>query len=274
MASSMDFIKSFKGARNTGMGLWDKMLKDAMGIYSGDKSVTELPFWNRMEGQATAGFNEQFDKMIKQIMAQYQAKGIPMPNLNLDDLMAKGSSNLYSNLYDNAYKQATQGGQQGWQNWTGFRNPTIQAAMEQAKIDSQESQAKMSQMGGNIMGGILPTSGGIAGGIQGAKGGGGCCFIMVQGEGELTDSVRFSRDTYMENSKDGGKVKKGYLWMAKRLVPKMIKHKWIQNIVRLFMTRPSSIFCDWFQKRRGGGFVLAPIAIFWLIVWNVIGGNT
>lgn len=164
--STMDFLNAYKGARNTGMGLWDKMLQDAMGIYSGQKSVQELPYWNRMEGQATAGFTDQFDKMIKQIMAQYQAKGIPMPNFNFEDLMAKGSSNLYSQLYNQAYNQALTGGQTGWGNWMSFRNPTLQAAMQQAAIDAEQQRAKMQMISSNIMSGIQMGGKAAAGGIQ------------------------------------------------------------------------------------------------------------
>ncbi len=93
-----------------------------------------------------------------------------------------------------------------------------------------------------------------------------CCFIFIAGRGFLHPVVRRFRDEHMTV-----RNRRGYYWLADRLVPKMKKHKWVKKLVRLFMVDPMTTyggFCYGYNKR---GAVFAPISLFWRGVFNLLG---
>jgi len=111
------------------------------------------------------------------------------------------------------------------------------------------------QQAAGLMGGM----GSLAGGVAGSKG---CCFIFIEGEGSITDAVRQVRDKLFPPD---SYVAKGYIKMAKWLVPMMKKSKLIKSIVRMFMTKPISKFCE------SNNLALIPICVFWSITWELYG---
>ncbi len=105
----------------------------------------------------------------------------------------------------------------------------------------------------------------ISGGIS-------CCFIFIQGEGKLTQTVRWVRDNLIVSMRGGSRVAKGYKRMAKWLVPLMQRNILIQSLVKLFMTSPMSKFANWITtNHKGGGFIFYPLSCFWITVWYKLG---
>ena len=105
----------------------------------------------------------------------------------------------------------------------------------------------------------------ITGGIS-------CCFIFIEGEGEITERVRFVRDRILLPIL-GIRLKLGYRRMASKLVPMMRRSKTIKSFVRAVMTQPLSKFSEWRMLHKGGGFVFYPLACFWVSVWYKLGGK-
>lgn len=106
------------------------------------------------------------------------------------------------------------------------------------------------------------------GSSYGKSGGGGlsCCFIFIEGEGELTQTTRDYRDEHYLDSP----VAIGYKRMAKWLVPLMKRNKFIKNIIRLTMTQPLGKYADYFYGKNNYGWLFYPTKI-WTLIWNIYG---
>ena len=96
-----------------------------------------------------------------------------------------------------------------------------------------------------------------------------CCFIFIQGEGELTQIVRQYRDDHYRSETDP--ISAGYKWMARWLVPLMQRLSIIQEVVRVTMTQPLTEYARWFYGKRS--FTLAGwmSKLVWPTLWKVIG---
>ncbi len=173
-AGTLNLIKSYKGIRNTGMDMFSKMMEDAMSLYSGNKAVTDMPYWGKME----AGYNDMFSKQLKQLYEQFSSRGISGGALasimgNAGDLNAKG----IGNLIEQAYQQAMGGGQTAWNSFLSMRNPNMQAAMKPEEKGGGFNWQSLIPIVGSVLGslvapGVGTAVGGAAGGaISGAIGG-------------------------------------------------------------------------------------------------------
>jgi len=150
------FLASQKGVKWQGMDLWNKMMTDALEMYSGKKSATELPYFGQME----SGYQDQINKMMKQIMSQSQARGIPLNNMigNWQEMGAKGTGDLIQRLFG----QSQQGAQPAWNNWLSW----LRGVLDKNKIKADQETAKMQMINESAMGGIKMLGGGIAGGLM------------------------------------------------------------------------------------------------------------
>jgi hypothetical protein len=93
-----------------------------------------------------------------------------------------------------------------------------------------------------------------------------CCFIFLAAEGGLDPVVRRYRDEHMTV-----RNRRGYCWLADRLVPAMEKHKMIRETVRLFMTRPMTSYGRFVYGQGRTGAIFAPIAAAWLVLFSLMG---
>ena len=115
---------------------------------------------------------------------------------------------------------------------------------------------------GLIVGGLGIAATLIFGGKKG-----GCCFIFIEGEGELTETVRKYRDEHYLNTP----VALGYKGMASWLVPLMKRHRWVKEMVRFTMTRPLSRYAEWYYGQNSYGWVMWPLKSFWTSTWGFYG---
>lgn len=93
-----------------------------------------------------------------------------------------------------------------------------------------------------------------------------CCFIFLAGAGQLSSSVRRYRDSHMTM-----RNRRGYYWLADRLVPLMERSRAIKYLVNLLMVRPMTYYGDYYYNKDPIGFIFAPITQFWLIVFTFLG---
>jgi len=94
-----------------------------------------------------------------------------------------------------------------------------------------------------------------------------CCFIFIQGEGDLTMAVRHYRD---KNYGHDSSVANGYRRMAKWIVPLMKKNFFIQNLIKYSMTTPLSKYAEWSIGQNKYGWIFWPFK-FWTIIWRMLG---
>jgi len=94
-----------------------------------------------------------------------------------------------------------------------------------------------------------------------------CCFIFIEGEGELTEIVRRYRDEHYLNSF----VSVGYKKMASWLVPLMKKYKLIKLMVKYTMTRPLTHYAEWYYGLNKYGWLCTPHKLFWTKLWDFYG---
>jgi len=95
-----------------------------------------------------------------------------------------------------------------------------------------------------------------------------CCFIFLEGEGQITKEVREFRDRHFPADSP---VRKGYRTLAKLLVPLMRKSRVVKWLVRWGMTKPISVAVEYHNGKNHYGFLAYPIALFWEYIWRGIG---
>lgn len=116
---------------------------------------------------------------------------------------------------------------------------------------------------GAVIGAVV---GGIAGWFGG--GGGGCCFIFIASHGTLDPVVRRYRDEHMTV-----KNRRGYCWLADRLVPLMGRSKWIKGIVGLVMVKPLTKYGKYHYGYERVGIIFRPLRDMWLAVFTLLGNR-
>lgn len=99
-----------------------------------------------------------------------------------------------------------------------------------------------------------------------ALGGGMCCFIFIAVHGRLHPIVRQYRNEHMTV-----RNRRGYYWLADRLVPLMGKHKTIENLVDWLMVKPMTAYGKWFYGLGRTGWAFYPVTKFWLTAYDVLG---
>jgi hypothetical protein len=95
-----------------------------------------------------------------------------------------------------------------------------------------------------------------------------CCFIFLEAyNGKLPWFVRLGRDTYCTP-----RVRNGYNWMARFLVPKMRESRLMLNLVNWTMVKPITYFGSWsLAGETNFGWVAKPVFDMWRAVWWVCG---
>lgn len=280
MASFMDFLgrgpgmEAFKLSQTFERDLMDQINKLLQGGAWSDNPMFKQ-FLQQMQSANKMGLNEA--------LRAAQARGVQGGALG----------NIVSESEENLAKQSGMAGNQFIQNMlrlgSGEAKFNIQqgmdvikqamGAMQQKKaMDEAESEAKKQQLMSGLSSLLTPLAGfsgssGMSGisadtkiknpvtGAMSTVGGGGCCFIFLEG-GLLTGKVKELRDELF--TKDSY-VAKGYRKMAEWLVPWMRKSQFIKKIVIKLMLKPIATYSD----KRNGFFI--PVCIFWCLVWDLYG---
>jgi len=113
------------------------------------------------------------------------------------------------------------------------------------------------------------ATGYVSGGQQAGQSAGSiCCFIFIEGEGELTQVVREYRDEHFGHD---SYVADGYRAMAKILVPIMKRSNLAKNLVKYLMTKPLTKVAENYYELNSWGWIFKPLAHFWTGVWSLIG---
>jgi len=113
------------------------------------------------------------------------------------------------------------------------------------------------------------ATGYVSGGQQAGQSAGSiCCFIFIEGGGELTQVVREYRDEHFGHD---SYVADGYRAMAKILVPIMKRSNLAKNLVKYLMTKPLTKVAENYYELNSWGWIFKPLAHFWTGVWSLIG---
>jgi hypothetical protein len=131
------------------------------------------------------------------------------------------------------------------------------------------------QQAGGMSGGGGGGGGGLLSGLMGGGGGGGlaagCCFIFMEAyHGNMPAHVRACRDEFApENSAR----RRGYIRMARWLVPAMRASDVVRQIVWDFMIQPMTQWGGYHKKVRGyeDGARYHFAVKFWFRVWEAMG---
>lgn len=114
--------------------------------------------------------------------------------------------------------------------------------------------------GGNPIGAAI-------GAVTGFLGGSGkCCFIFIASHGFLHPIVREYRDKKMNT-----RNRRGYYWLADRLVPLMEKSKIATWIVKWAMVKPMTCYGKHYYNLGQIGALYAPITALWRGIFNLLG---
>lgn len=117
---------------------------------------------------------------------------------------------------------------------------------------------------------------GIAGSFgagNGLSGGSGCCFIFLQSyNGILPEHVRICRDYFYSLEP---RIAKGYIRMAKYLVPIMKRSKLITSLVNKLMVTPITKYGGWLTNTPSyeNCMKYSIYKKFWFKTWSILGGN-
>jgi len=95
-----------------------------------------------------------------------------------------------------------------------------------------------------------------------------CCWLYLAAvDGwDIPDAVRWFRDQKMTREN-----RRGYYWMAERVVPWM--HKWgtVRKMVKWGMVCPMSAYGEWLCGKGGCGWVWWGVVVGWLGVFGLLG---
>lgn len=106
-------------------------------------------------------------------------------------------------------------------------------------------------------------------GIAAAEAGKMCCFIFLEENDGILDSVaRRARDELMTP-----KNRRGYYKLSEVLVPLMRKYNSVKFAVRWGMVKPMLMAGKWKYGQNKIGKLCAPIAHFWLGIFDYLGGD-
>ena len=114
--------------------------------------------------------------------------------------------------------------------------------------------------GGNPIGAAI-------GAVTGFLGGSGkCCFIFIASHGFLHPIVRKYRDKKMNT-----RNRRGYYWLADKLVPLMEKNKIAAWMVKWLMVKPMTCYGKYYYNLGRMGALYAPITAIWRGIFNLLG---
>jgi len=93
-----------------------------------------------------------------------------------------------------------------------------------------------------------------------------CCFIFIAAKGHLPFVARLYRDLKMNR-----RNRRGYYWLADRLVPLMEKFHPVKKLVKAVMVNPMLAYGEYYFGMKCSGVIFAPIAAFWLLTFTLLG---
>jgi hypothetical protein len=147
------------------------------------------------------------------------------------------------------------------------------------EMGAERTQAFLNQLPGLTMAGMVEGELGrqsqeniaddtAKAGIRAAQAGA-CCFIFLEENDGVLDSVaRRARDELMTT-----KNRRGYYKLSEVLVPLMRKYSGVKFAVRWGMVKPMLMAGRWKYGQSKVGKLFAPIAHFWLGIFDYLGGD-
>lgn len=145
-------------------------------------------------------------------------------------------------------------------------NLQVAAAQEAGKRDEKQSAFGGAAAGAYVGFQVGGPPGAAIGAIIGYIGSKKCCFIFIASHGYLHPIVRKYRDEHMTD-----RNRRGYYWLADKLVPLMEKSKIATLMVKWLMVRPMTAYGKYYYNLGRLGALFAPITKFWLIVFDLLG---
>uniref|UniRef100_A0A6M3IIR2 Uncharacterized protein n=1 Tax=viral metagenome TaxID=1070528 RepID=A0A6M3IIR2_9ZZZZ len=109
----------------------------------------------------------------------------------------------------------------------------------------------------------------VAGAVSGILGGSSkkkCCFIFIASHGYLHPIVRRYRDFHMTT-----RNRRGYYWLADRLVPKMAKSRAWTWLVKWGMVKPMTSYGMYYYGIKKVGVVWTPVTAAWKLLYSILG---
>lgn len=185
------------------------------------------------------------------------------------------------NAFDSRIAQATTGPQfqQGGTARQGFAAGEA-AASAQRDLVSQSQQAAQQLMMNNLgIGALAPNyetkySSGTGNNQQsGVQGGISCCFIFLEAlNGKLPPEARIGRDHYYHKFP---RTARGYVRLARYLVPLMRMSKIVTNAVNLLMVKPmlAAGKATFAKSPTVARCACVPVAYFWILMFALLGGK-
>ena len=237
------------------MALWEdylnQIVRQGMDVSTGRTMPSELPQYRYLESGVTQNINQLMKGLFNY--------------LGRTGMTGAGAEQMMSRLWEEGLKgrlgaerAAWEGAQTGaMQGATGLENWAKQLmdyAMLQQQIRSQERIAKMGQISGAASSGM-------------SRGGGGCCFIMLEVD-DLTQEVRLFRDTHFGHD---SYIANGYRTMAKVLVPLMKRSRIIKHLVKSLMTSPLAKYAHYYYEKNPNIIIYVPFRYFWTSIWSLLG---
>lgn len=95
-----------------------------------------------------------------------------------------------------------------------------------------------------------------------------CCFILYAScEGrQLPWTLEIARQEWWTPER-----RRGYMWMARWLVPAMKRWRWVKAMVNAVLVRPAICYCEWAYGGKPYSVLASAVSRTWLAVWTVLG---
>jgi len=233
----------------------EMILKQATGVREGTTTPSQLPYYKYLEQGVTQSQKQMVPEVTKQAMAQGLSGG--------------GYDKLLTDLEEQGIKGRLGAEKQAWEG-TGAEGIDVAQSLIAKKLkETQMMYDWFLGYKGLHQAKNIAKMGQITSGANAGMGMGGdiCCFIFIEGE-RLTENVRSLRDTMFPK---GGVVENGYRKLARWLVPKMARNRFVKGIVRVTMLNPICSIADHYYGYNSYGWIFRPIGHFWKKVFERLG---
>jgi hypothetical protein len=241
-----------------------ELFNQSMGFLNGTMPVDKMPQFAPLYSMGKQGLEDQFAASKESIMGSTPVGGAltgALTNLEtgkaaqLGSLPAQISSQLTQDVYNKTYGTAMGAPSQSMSGLGTAGGTYANTYNSQLAANTQQSLASQNMM----------LQLGTGAGMMAAMGG--CCFIFVEAHGGMLHPVvRQYRDDHMTE-----RNRRGYYWLAERLVPAMRKHEIVFRAVKYIMVDPMVKYGKWFYGLDRKGWIFAPVKSFWLGVFNILG---
>lgn len=254
------------GQSDAGKGRADKITKDFYGLMRAllgeTKNLRGEYNEQLMEALTTGGVGARIPIISKAMEASKRATSKAMTGAG-EDMARKGLSGspfgeaILSNISrEGAYATSQIGPQYAQQmisgipGYVGGMAQTAVGGMGQASGSAAQAQTAAVTATGNVAGANASA----------------CCFIFIASHGYLHPIVRRYREEKMTV-----RNRRGYYWLADRLVPLMERSRFVKTMVAWLMVNPMTIYGKYYFGINKYGFIFAPITSFWLRVYTILG---